>query len=383
MIAAAIVIGIAVALTIAAIAHYRYWVRRLTVPLEYVDHERIETPDGSAIELRRIPAFAGAAPSLEAPPGGKALEEPTESGGARDRTNAREARPPVLLVHGIGIDHQNNDMLPDLSLARHLAAAGRDCWLLTLRSGRAGAAWRERGRMRFERMARHDLPIGIARVLERTGAPALDYVGFSMGGMLLYAALGRTVSPSSLRRIVILGSPAIVRLPWPISLFAWLHFLPWWMVPSVPLRLGARMIAFAIEHLPRTPIHRWVYNPENVERGIAGASLMTIHDVPAVLSLDFARWAARGGALEVEGERVLERLRAMDHPILFFAGAADRLAPPEAVRAAFEAWGSSEKTLVILGIEHGARADYGHGDLAIGRGLREDVFEPVERFLAR
>ena len=50
-------------------------------------------------------------------------------------SGSREILPPVLLVHGVGANHRNNDLHPDFSLARHLAALGRDVWLLTLRSG--------------------------------------------------------------------------------------------------------------------------------------------------------------------------------------------------------------------------------------------------------
>ena len=72
-------------------------------------------------------------------------------------------------------------------------------------------------------------------------------------------------------------------------------------------------------------------------------------------------------------------------PVLFMAGAADRMAPPAAVRAAFEAWGTQSrdvnKRFVLLGREHGARGDYGHGDLAIGRHVHDEVFEPIAAFL--
>ncbi|AKF08405.1 alpha/beta fold hydrolase [Sandaracinus amylolyticus] len=372
-VAALLAVATGIAFLVATIAHYRYWVKRLTVPLEYVLEERIETPDGSAIELRRLPP-------LREEPGG--VVEP-----APEKVPEALSRPPVLLVHGIGINHQNNDMLPDLSLARHLATAGRDCWLLTLRTGRSDARLRERGLMRFERMARHDLPIGIARVLELTGAKQLDYVGFSMGGILLYGSIARTVDPALVRKVVIIGSPGIVKTRWPLALFAWTRFLPWWLVPTIPLRLASRMFAFIADVLPATPLHRIVYNPANVERGIAGASLMTIQDLPAALAYDLVSWVGRGGPCDGEGRPVVERLEELEIPALFFAGAADQIAPPDSVRAAYDAWARDrpavEKTFVLLGREAGASEDYGHGDLAIGRRAREEIFEPVEAFLGR
>jgi pimeloyl-ACP methyl ester carboxylesterase len=146
----------------------------------------------------------------------------------------------------------------------------------------------------------------------------------------------------------------------------------------------SRFVAFAVEWL-RTPIHTWIYNPDNVERGIAGASMMTIQDVPAALSLDFARFAALGGPIEALGGSVADRLEGLRIPVLFFCGTADRLAPPDAVQAAFDMWGRKHdgiaKRIVVLGRAHGALADYGHGDLAIGRNVKEDVFVPAAEFL--
>ena len=53
-------------------------------------------------------------------------------------------------------------------------------------------------------MAEHDLPTAVAAILERTDAPQVDYVGFSMGGMLLYASLGHTLPAAQVRRVAIM-----------------------------------------------------------------------------------------------------------------------------------------------------------------------------------
>lgn len=345
-------LGLAV-LALAAIAHYAFWTRRYSVGMAYALVERLETADGAAIEIYRLPG--------ETTPGAT----------------------PALLVHGVGIDHRNNDMLPEVSLARHLRASGRDVWLLRLRSGGMSRVFGDKKKVRFRRMAEHDLPLGIRAVLERTGARSLDYVGFSMGGMLLYAALGtHHVDPERLRRVVIIGSPA--RVGDYVPLRHLLTRIPAPLVPPLPLRLGSRMVAFAAEWMT-TPIHHLVYNPGNVGRGIAGPAMMTIEDIPGPLNVDFLSFIRRG-IVHVEGKDVLEGLRDVSVPALFFAGARDRLATPEAVRVAFDAWGARvervEKRFVLLATSEGAAADYGHGDLAIGLHAAKDIFAPVERFLA-
>ena len=338
-------IGLVITL-IASVLHYVHWVRRLSVPMDYALEELLRTEDGACIELRRL-----------------------------EREGEPVALPPVLLVHGVGIDHRNHDMLPQLSLARHLASTGRDVWLLTLRSGIHG---QPRGSVRFAKMVEIDLPLAVREVLERTHATQLDYVGFSMGGILLYAALGKTVANALVRRVVILGSPARIAPHFPLSLARW---VPLALVPPLPLRLASRMVAFAADWV-ETPIHRVVYNARNVERGVAPRALIAIADVPAALASDFASWMRGDGAVRYGGEPVAAHLAGTTQPALFFAGAADRLAPEDAVRVAYDAWGATAKRFVLLAEREGACADYGHGDLAIGRGAQHDVFVPVAEFLA-
>ncbi len=354
IVAAAAVLAIVLA---AAWLHYRYWVGRFTLELDYELSERIATEDGTAIELRRVPA------SMD-----------------HGRSGA-----PILLVHGLALNHRNNDMREDLSLGRHLARAGRDVWLLTLRSGREDLSWSEERKVSYEAMARFDLTVGVDEVLRRTGADQLDYVGFSMGGMLLYASIGRFVDPEKLRKVVIVGSPAAIRPPLAM-LSALARLVPHWIVPTIRLRIVSRMLAFAAEWVA-TPIHHWIYNPENVEPGVASHALVNgFVNIPGKLAAELVRWAADGGVVRYGDTPVTETLRAIDRPVLFVAGAADRLAPPATVRLAFDAWGAdrggAEKSLRVVGLEHGAAADYGHGDLAIGRFAEQAVFEPVAAVLA-
>lgn len=343
----------AVVFIVASWAHYAFWVRRLTLELDYELHERLPTPDGSAVELRRLPC-----------------ERPTEG-------------PPVLLVHGLALNHRNNDMTEDLSLGRHLARSGRDVWLLTLRSGREDLSWREERHASFEQMAVNDLPVGVDAVLKHTGASRLDYVGFSMGGMLLYAAVGGSIDETCLRRAAIIGSPATIQPPLAIlSLIA--RIIPHWIVPTLRLRIVSRFLAFAAE-LIHTPIHHWVYNPENVERGLAGYALVNgFVNIPSGLAKELLSFASSGEVV-FDGAPVLDTLRHVEVPTLFVAGAGDRLAPPESVRLAYDAWGAdagTQKDFRIIGIDQGAAADYGHGDLAVGRFADQDVFDPVQEFLS-
>lgn len=367
--------------------------RRLAVPVTYASEQHLVTDDGQRICLRRLTP-----------------DEPL-----RDK-------PPVLMVHGICSNHRNVDPHPERSMARYLAARGRDVWLLTLRtSAREAVSLREaalsgsreavgprvrlslrevaprsvvrlprsawRGvfghtRHRLKWMAQKDLPVAIDAVRGATGAATIDYVGFSMGGMLLYAALSAGLESSVLRRVAIVGAPASVRSLGPLS-FA--RFLPRALTPKLPVRVLARLFAPSVGLVPRA-LHRVVYNPGNASLSRAQQSMVDlIEDLPGQLGADFVRWAYYG-YVQVDGRPILDALRDVQAPVRFFAGEADRIAPPETVRAGFDAWGAErdgvDKAFTLLGTAQGAGADYGHGDMMFGDHADADVFQPVHDFLS-
>jgi polyhydroxyalkanoate synthase subunit PhaC len=358
-----LLVGLLIIATIATLlwwAHLWYWDRKLRVVVSYALEERIPTADGCLIELRRV-----VHPDTTAPDPGL---------------------PPVLLVHGLGANHRNQDLHPDYSLARYLSARGRDVWLVTLRSGVRSRTRAQNRLVRFVNMVQQDVPLAVQGVLARTGHAQLDYVGFSMGGMLLYAAIARSLPEAQVRRAVVIGSPAVVRTPFPVPFASGVGQLLRRMPLSMALRFWARTGAFAAEWFP-TPLHRALFNPLNVSKGITRMAMANlVEDVPGPLYYEFFLWGlSKSGELSLDGSSVLESLADLRIPALFFAGAADRLAPPAAVRVAYEFWARNQpdvpKRFVLLGREAGAREDYGHGDLAVGAHVRRDIFEPLADFL--
>ena len=334
--------------------HLAFWRRKLTRAIAYDETHRIATPDGCAFELRRLQPVI---PSPEVP---------------------------LLLVHGVAINHRNLDADANLSLARTLRAAGRDVWLLTLRSGRADLTAAERKTAHFEAMVDHDVPLAVREVLRRSAAEQLDYIGFSMGGMLLYASLGRTVPQWQVRRAVIIGSPGRVGKHVPGS--ALVAMLPKALVSQAPLRPLSHLFAFASEWF-ETVVHRITMQLPNAMPGyVKHAAIDAVQSIPAPLLRDMVRWAATDQIPRLaDGRDFLTGLATVDVPVLFVGGSKDRLCPPKALQAAFEAWGCNLnhtlKRQIQVGRAHGQALDYGHADLAIGRTCQADVFVPIVEFL--
>ncbi len=341
---------------VAAWAHLRFWTRRLTLALEYASSEQLTTPDGATIELRRIPI-------------------PKDTAGAD--------LPPVLLVHGLGANHRNQDLHPDFSLARYLAARGRDVWLLTLRSGLRPRSWAERQRVRFEAMAENDVPVAVRGVLERTGAAALDYVGFLHGR---HAALrrDRPQRPAGAdparghrrlagpRRRRPLDAPAP---PSPAARARADDALP----PrrrGLRLRLGVAAHALPLVHdQPRQ--RRARHHPrgdDEPDRGRPRPALRRLHRVGRLRRRDPhqpRRRAARPPARPRPGAVPRGHRRQ---------ARADPRRPPR-LRRLGKDLPRVTKRFVTVGRAYGQLQDYGHGDLAIGTTVAVDLFAPIASFL--
>ena len=92
------------------------------------------------------------------------------------------------------------------------------------------------------------------------------------------------------------------------------------------------------------------------------------------------------GTLTFEGRPVLDALAGLEIPVQFVAGEEDRIAPPDHVRAAYEAWGRErphvEKSFWVAGRASGAAFGYGHGDLAMGVRVDTEVLGRLGDFLA-
>ncbi len=290
-------------------------------------------------------------------------------------------REPILLISGFGLNRWALDFDARFSWARRLADAGFDTWLLEVRgSGRSRRAGIHDGAFDDYLV---DARTALAHVLEQTGAAKAHWVGYSLGGMLLYATLGTDLA-ERIRSGVALESPVSLHgysldktslaAMDVLERFPWLHTIPY----RLPSRLAMDLLPLYYEK----PLFKTWMNTENIDKAMLKAMVYrTLDDVPTPLVLQFREWMredglrSRGGVVDY-----LDGLRTTPVPILLMTGASDFARRAKLVleraRPANVHWIECLKA-------QGFSADYGHADLIFGPRAPEEVFPHALDWLRR
>jgi pimeloyl-ACP methyl ester carboxylesterase len=303
----------------------------------------------------------------------------------RYRPRAAALGPPAILCGGYACNRYFLDYDERYSLARFLARAGFDVWVFEARGCGLAHAGRDCARPRswtFDDLVAFDVPTAVGHVAAVT-ASEVTWVGHSMGGMLLYAYLGRGAENAHrVRAGVTIASP--VEFPTASSdLFREIGaFLL--RIPFSDTIYQRTVLTALWTLLGRSSALHVGMNPENVERHVIGRALhLFIENVPRAKLQQLALWALEGAFCSVD-RRVDYRsaLAQVTIPILAIAGSADRLATPAAVRRALDHLPVPPATNLEFGRAHGHSADYGHVDLILGRAAPTEVFPVVAEWLA-
>jgi alpha-beta hydrolase superfamily lysophospholipase len=286
---------------------------------------------------------------------------------------------PVLLVHGFG---QNRYAwhLPSRSFSNYLANAGFDVFNVDLRGhGRS----RKLGKVRSHgahSYVEEDLPQAVAEVRALSGNRPVFLIGHSLGGLVSYAAAPSLVG--HVAGIVSLGSPyhftrGSMFLGAVRALNGGLRTLG---VPLGNVPLTLKPVGMALRGMNHVLGSRGVYPlplrawhegalekhvlEEHMDLAFDSASLEDLRNL-----FDWA-WERRFGGARGYAERFE---RARDLPLFVIAGTNDDLAPPDAVRPAYERSRSLDKTYR----EYVA----GHIDLVVGRDAPRTLWPDVRDWL--
>jgi len=293
---------------------------------------------------------------------------------------------PVIVVHGIATNKYGVDLDEYHSVATYLKVRGFPVFTISLRG--AGLAhrrqkFRQKESITFDDHVRLDAPAVIRRVIELTGAPAVNWVGYSMGGMIGNAFCGSDHADVSLvRSLITIGSPGkadhvsgilmdrLVKHPW--------------VKRILPLQPGSAILA-PLGGMIQTPVDKILYSRDVVTKRTVKLMLQNaITEVNQSLLDQLARWVRDGQETSNDGMvNYRKSFQNISCPTLMIAGAGDQIAPYLQVRFAFELCGASEKEFKLIGKKEGYDHDYCHIGLVMGEDAPDEVFSHIFQWLEK
>lgn len=306
---------------------------------------------------------------------------------------------PVILCHGLGLNGTFWTITDD-HLPAQLAARGYQVFIFDFRgsgeSTRLGWVGRVNDRLResflhevgetrwtVDDLVRYDVPAVLDYVQRTTGHERVNWVGHSLGGMLLFPYLELSQEPDRIANFVGMGSTIIqATVPQRDMLRAnrGLRLLGHMVSTG---RMGRPLMYFRFPGLER--IDQFYYTSDNVDkRTISRFYGYTLEDPGPSALKQFDPYLQRGHFLSadrtVDYSALLGRVQT---PTLLVAGEADSMSDMPSTELTFQAMGSRDKTLLRFGKRDGHVADYGHCDLVWSRYAPQEIFPPLIDWLDR
>lgn len=284
--------------------------------------------------------------------------------------------PPVMMLHGLAANHHSFHFA-ERSMAAWMAARGHDVWIPELRGH--GDSLARSYDWDVDAYLERDLPALISEILSATGAQALDWVGHSMGGVLLML-YGARHDPRIIRRGVTIASAVDYSVGETAyrSLLALRPLLE--PLPYLPFGPAMRLLAPVFGRGRRLPerFHVWPPNiePDLVRRIYARC----FHTIPTSLLLSLSTTFETGGFRLATGDPLLPSVPKLNAPLLMLAGSKDHQVSTEAVAHSARIIGDNA-SVRLYGVQHGHAHDYGHFDLLLGSRAPVEVWPDVATFL--
>ena len=301
---------------------------------------------------------------------------------------------PAVLCHGLGLNGTfwtiNDNHLPS-----QLAARGYDVFVVDMRGsgashrvGMPGAINRVLRQTPIREMGgrdwtvddqfKYDVPAILNYVEQETGSPYVNWVGHSLGGMLIFPFLEISPESSRVANFVDMGGVAIIQeTADTIKMRRADKMLRALSMGLSTGRLGRPMMYGRPSFMEK--IDRFYFTKGNVDNRTASRFYgYTVEDPGAGALKQLDPYLARGHMLSADG--TVDYALGLDRvttPILMIAGEADIMADIPSSIMTYNAIGSPDKSLMRFGVVDGQEADYGHCDLVWSRNAAKEVFPPI------
>jgi pimeloyl-ACP methyl ester carboxylesterase len=303
------------------------------------------------------------------------------------------AKLPVVLCHGLGLNG-TFWTITDNHLPAQLAARGYEVYIVDLRGsgdstrvgtiGALNAKLREtpflelgEGLWTVDEMAFYDVPAVLDYVQRQSGHQAVNWVGHSLGGMLVFPFLELAPEPNRIANFVGMGSTiTLAEAPQKDMLRAnqGLRLLGRFVSTG---RLGRPLMHFRFPGLDR--IDQFYYTSENVDQQTTSRFYgYTLEDPGRSALRQLAPYLKHGHFVSadrrVDYAALLPRVTT---PTLLVAGESDCMSDIPSTELTLAALSSHDKSLMRFGKRDGHVADYGHCDLVWSRYAPREIFPPV------
>ena len=307
------------------------------------------------------------------------------------------AKLPVVLCHGLGLNATFWTITDD-HLPGQLADRGYEVFLVDMRgsglSHRKGVVGTIDTRVRetflreiggglwtMDDQAFHDVPAVLAYVCRATGRDRVNWIGHSLGGMVMYPYLERGSGTDRVANFVSMGSPAMLAKFPRHDLLRANRALRFLMMGVSTGRLARPMMYARLPGL--ASVDRIYYTEANVEsRTICRFYGYTLEDPGRIAMRQLDRYLERGRLVSADGTfDYAANLGSLRTPALFVVGEADVLADVSSSRMTYMSYGARDKAIREFGRREGHHADYGHCDLVWSRFAPTEVFPSVIEWL--
>lgn len=301
---------------------------------------------------------------------------------------------PVVLCHGLGLNGTFWTITDD-HLPSQLAGRGYEVFVVDLRG--SGASYRDgtlgwvnaglrqtiipeygNDEWSMDDQAFYDVPAILDYVRSQTGDDRVNWVGHSLGGMLMFAFLEQSEHAHRIANFVAMGSPACVsESPESKRVLKANRGLRTLMKAISTSRIARPMSIARPPGLDQ--IDRFYYSADNVDRETVDRFYGSTLEDPGPGALkQMDRYLESGRLVSEDGSiDYFDGLPRVRTPTLFVAGDGDILADLFSKWKTYEAMGSPDKTFLRFGRSQGHVADYGHCDLVWSRHAPKEIFPEI------
>ncbi|NUM40657.1 MAG: alpha/beta fold hydrolase [Leptospiraceae bacterium] len=296
----------------------------------------------------------------------------------------KEDHAPVIVVHGIATNKFVVDLDKHHSLPYYLKLQGYDVYSVSLRG--CGRSYHESPSryedFSFDDIVKYDVPAIIEKVKSLSHSPKVNWVGHSMGAIIMYAYMGVSSKEEkeSIASFVSLGGPGTLN-HLGHTLISLLSRFPN-ARKMLDLKFGAAIITPMAGEI-YTPIDEVLYNPEVTGKAtIKKIMKNAVENISAGLTDQFMHWIEQKKMTSMDSRfDYMELQKEISVPVLFIAGKNDGLATPESLKFVYQNCSSKIKEFLVISKANGYTGDYGHACLVMGEKASEDVFPIVEKFI--